>query len=206
MPSHFLQKVGRVLSMHPPECAAILTSILLWPPTNLLSVDFHFPFLSILHPPILLQLLVSVPEWGNINMFVILYKHIFQTPLRMSSKQAANWLIKTRWDHGLSRKQRQRDETVYSDMAPDLQETVTNINCVYMYVWSLTKSDSPAHNLEGVVGWWQLLTHSHTQNTLVCSCGSAHAHLCEHTQERLSCIGSDEDGTNTSPNSWVILF
>lgn len=73
--------------MHPPECAAMLTSILLWPTTNRLSVDFHFPFLSILHPPTLLQLFVSLPGWGNLNMFVILYKHIFQIPLRMSEQQ-----------------------------------------------------------------------------------------------------------------------
>lgn len=195
----FCKKLTLVLSAHPPECAAILNSILFWPPTNL-SVDFHFPFLSILRPPNLWPLFVSVTGWGNINMFVILYKHIFQAPFEwaVSEQQTdSQKLRKTMFcpannDGGM--------KPYTPTWLPDLQETVANINCIYMYVWSVTNSDSPAHNLRGIVGWWQLLTQSHTQNTLVCSCGSVHAHLFEQTEEKLSCIGSDEDRTNSLPN------
>lgn len=95
-----------------------------------------------------------------------------------------------------SRKRRWQTSTVCVRMC--VRETV--------YAWSLTEADSPTHILGGGgVCWWRLLTHSHTQNTLACSCRNA-VHISEQTGLKSSCSSSSGDRITSvySISIWVI--
>lgn len=193
MPLHFLQKVARVWSMHPPECAAILASFLLWPPADLPSTllsspsSTHLFFYSCSSPCL----------WARYHKYGcnFIQTHFLNTNEQQTDSQKLH-------EHAVFRPGNSGGgmKPYTLTWPPDLQETVTNISCIYMYVWAVTRSDSPTHNLGGVVACWQLLTHSHTQNAPACSCRSARAHLSEQTRERFSCTGSEEDRTTRLPH------